>query len=112
MTPPISRGSRLREGEEVAREDAVFVDGLIARGGEAPVGDEFDAAEDAEDCVGVADVEREKHQEASLTSPERMSSMPRPSSRATRRTPLGSSPAVMPVKVSVAVEIFTCLPLK
>ena len=41
-----------------------------------------------------------------------ISSVPRPSSRATRRTPLRSRPAVIPVKVSVAVEIFTCLPLK
>ena len=36
---------------------------------------------------------------ASATSPESTGSIPRPSSRSTRNTPLGSSPAVVPVKV-------------
>jgi hypothetical protein len=103
-------GLETGESEEFAAEDAVFVDGLIARGGQAPVRDEFFAAEDAEHGVGVADIERQKHQEASATSPEITGSMPPPSSRITRRTPLGSRPAVVPVKASAAVVMRTRFP--
>ncbi len=113
MTPPISRGSRFGESEKIAREDAVLVHGLVARGGEAPVRDEFVAAENAEDRVGVADIEREEHQEASADV-ARKDEFDAAAVVAlhTRSTPLGSRPAVVPVKVSVAVVICTRLPLK
>ena len=55
----------IRESEKIARENAVFVDGLIARGGKPPVRDEFLAAENAEHRVCIADIERQKHQDAS-----------------------------------------------
>ena len=51
------------EGEEVAEEDGELVDGDVAAGGDAPVGEEFGGgfgcgeAVEAEDCVGVADVD-------------------------------------------------------
>ena len=65
--------------EEAGEEDAVLVGRLGAVRGDAPVGDEagrglgrFQAVE-AEDGVGVADVECEKHtssQSSSRTPPE------------------------------------------
>ena len=54
-------GLEARQSEEVAREDAVLVHGLIARGGQPPVGDQLLAAENAQHRVGVAHIERQKH---------------------------------------------------
>ena len=45
--------------EEVARQHAVFIDGLNARGGQAPVRDEFVVAKDAEHRVRVANIDGE-----------------------------------------------------
>ena len=70
--------------------------------------EQFRAAKHAEDGVGVAYVHGEQHQ-ASTTSPE-ITGSTRPSSRATRRTPLSSRPAVVPTKDSVAVVMRTRLP--
>ena len=55
-------GIEARQREQVAREDAVFVHGLVARGGQTPVGDQFGAAKNAEHRVGVAYVQSQKHQ--------------------------------------------------
>src|SRR5271169_947710 len=98
--------------EKVTGEDAVFIYGSIARGGETPIGDQSFFAEDAQHRIRVTDIERQQHQGASDTSPESTGSVPRPSSRVTRRTPLGSRPAVTPVNVSVALVMRTCLPSK
>ena len=112
MMPLIAFGLQLREREKVARQNAVFVDGLVARGRQSPVRDEFLAAKHAEHRVRVAHIQGQKHQSASATSPERTSSVDCLSSRATRSTPLGSSPAVVPVKLSVEVVMRTRFPRK
>ena len=88
-------GIEAGKGKEVAREDAVFVHGLIARGGQAPIGDQFGVAKNAQHRVGIADVNGQQHQFASATSPE-ITTAVRPSSRRTRSRPFGSSPSVVP----------------
>ncbi len=89
-------GIEARQREQIAREDAVFVHGLVARGSQAPVGDQFLIAKDAQHRVGIADVQSQQHQFASATSPE-MTTAIRPSSRRTRSSPFGSRPSVMPM---------------
>ncbi len=72
-----------------------LVHGLVARGGEPPIGDQRGAAKDAQHGVGVADIDGQQHQDASATSPEVTTAI-RPSSRRTRSRPFGSRPSVVP----------------
>ena len=85
-----------RQSKKFSREDAVLIDGLIARRREPPVRHEFRAAEKSEDRVRVSDIQRQQHQSASERVPA-ITGKTRPSSRLTRRSPEGSSPSVVPV---------------
>ena len=85
----------LGDGKQIAREDSVFVDRLIPRCGQPPIGDQIFIAKDAQHCIGIANVNRQQHQFASETSPE-MTTAVFPSSRRTRRSPFGSSPSLVP----------------
>ena len=62
-----NRGRRQAcQRKQLSREDAVFVDGLIARRRQTPVRDQFFATKQAQDRVGVSDVQRKQHQYASV----------------------------------------------
>ena len=63
-----------RQRKKIARQDAVFVHGLVARRGQPPVRDQLRAAKNAQHRVGVSDVERQQHQFASETSPDMITS--------------------------------------
>jgi len=62
------------QGEEVAEDDAKLVDGGVAVGGDAPVGEQGGGragsgeAVEAEDRVGVADVDGEEHERKLLVA--------------------------------------------
>jgi hypothetical protein len=49
------------QGEEFATQDAVFVDRLIACGRQSPMRDKLGGAEDAQNRIGVANIEGKQH---------------------------------------------------
>src|SRR5579864_3287980 len=100
---------QLGDGEKVAREDSVFVHGLIPGRSQPPVGDQVLIAKNAQYSIGIADVNGKQHQFASETSPEITTELC-PSSRRTRRSPFGSRPSVVPTYESPPVKMRTRRP--
>ncbi len=90
----------LLQSKKIARQYAIFIHRLHARSRKPPVRDQFFTAEDSEDGVGIAYINRQQHEFIlvyliSVTSPAKTVTTV-PSRRRTCSRPSGRSPAVTP----------------